>query len=191
MCVRAGGCVHPEQHRRVRTLRHPAKNDYGTNVRWSPTEHLLETLSSLHVLGRATLLLCRFKTVREFFSVLEFRSNAALLDGAITATDLIEWFTEVKSKGRRGDEGAWNNLRDVVKVRRTYDLCAHRVSNAPCPVAQTGLMHSCVHARILAGADSHRRQRFLATLDTKTNRGVASCRRRARHVRPSWRMRAS
>ena len=35
VCVRAGGCVHPEQHRRVRDLHYPTKNDYGPNVRWS------------------------------------------------------------------------------------------------------------------------------------------------------------
>ena len=77
-----------------------------------------ETLSSRQVSDHATLLLCRLKTVREFFSVLEFRSHVSLLDGAITAADLFAWYMDVKDHGRRGDDGAWDKLREVVKVRR-------------------------------------------------------------------------
>ena len=55
--------------------------------------------------------------MREFFSVLEFRTHSALLDGAITSADLFEWYTEVKSND--GRKGEWDKLRDVIKVRQT------------------------------------------------------------------------
>ena len=55
--------------------------------------------------------------MREFFSVLEFRTHSALLDGAITSADLFEWYTEVKSSN--GRKGEWDKLRDVIKVRQT------------------------------------------------------------------------
>ena len=64
-----------------------------------------------------TSLLCSLKTVHEFFSVLEFRSHPALRDGDISAEDLFGWFSEVKGQGRRADEGAWDKLRDVIRVQ--------------------------------------------------------------------------
>ena len=64
-----------------------------------------------------TSLLCSLKTVHEFFSVLEFRSHPALRDGDISAKDLFGWFSEVKGQGRRADEGAWDKLRDVIRVQ--------------------------------------------------------------------------